>query len=156
RENFWKSFTQLVLKAGSVVAVLTVPFFLWDSRAFWRAVVQWQLVQPFRTDALSYLVWSYDHTGLKLDIRKPPHPPLWIPFAAVVPIIALALWRCARSPAGFAAAVTIINFAFFAFNKQAFCNYYFFVIATACWTLAATDSPRLSTRRIHVASSAPA
>ena len=39
---------------------------------------------------------------------------------------AVSLWRLPRTPAGFAAAVALTFFAFFAFNKQAFCNYYFF------------------------------
>ena len=88
----------------------------------------WQLVQPFRDDALSFLV---------LFFHQPSLPPLWLPFVPVIPAIVLSLWRLPRTPAGFAAAVTLINLAFFAFNKQAFCNYYFFVVGTACWTVAA-------------------
>ena len=30
----------------------------------------------------------------------------------------------------------------FQFNKQAFCNYYYLVIATACWSIAAARIPR--------------
>ena len=55
----------------------------------------------------------------------------------MVPAIALALWRCPRTPAGFAAAVTVVYLTFFAFNKQAFANYYYFVVVTACWATAA-------------------
>jgi len=59
-------------------------------------------------------------------------------------IIPLSLRRLASSPAGFAAAVTAVHLFFFAFNKQAFCNYYYFVIATACWAIAAADFPKLA------------
>jgi hypothetical protein len=31
----------------------------------------------------------------------------------------------------------IVHLTFFAFNKQAFCNYYYFVIAAAAWTAVA-------------------
>jgi hypothetical protein len=129
--NYWKELWGMVVRAGAVVAVITVPFFLWDPREFARAVGYWQLIQPFRVDALSYLVVIYHRNG-----HHPP--PIWTPFLAIIPAAALAVWRGARSPTGFAAAVTIINLAFFAFNKQAFCNYYYFVMATSCWAVAAT------------------
>ncbi len=126
----WKQAWDIAWKAGMVVAATIAPFFLWNPHEFIRAVVMWQLVQPFRIDALSYLVWIYkNYNGYK--------PPIWAPLMAVVPAAAIALKKCARTPAGFAAAVTLINLAFFAFNKQAFCNYYFFVIATGCWAIAA-------------------
>jgi hypothetical protein len=55
----------------------------------------------------------------------------------LVPTVALAAWRSRQSPAGFAGAVTLVNLVFIAFNKQAFANYYYFVIATAAWATAA-------------------
>jgi hypothetical protein len=54
---------------------------------------------------------------------------------------ALALWRLPRTPAGFAMANALTFMGFFAFNKQAFCNYYFFVIGTVCASLAAWLPP---------------
>jgi hypothetical protein len=136
--NPWKQLWDLVWKAGLVVAAITVPFFLWNPHEFIRSVVLWQLVQPFRRDALSYLVFFYRHNGQRIL-------PVWTPFLAVIPAMRLSAWRFRRSPAGFAAAVTLINLAFFAFNKQAFCNYYYFVIATACWVVAATADPEAET-----------
>src|SRR5665647_727157 len=41
-----------------VAAVVTLPFFLVDPAAFRRAVVEFQLFQPFRSDSLSLLVSS--------------------------------------------------------------------------------------------------
>jgi hypothetical protein len=53
--------------------------------------------------------------------------------------MALALWRVARTPAGFALGVAALFLAFFVLNKQAFANYYFFVIGALCVAVAATD-----------------
>jgi hypothetical protein len=60
-----------------------------------------------------------------------------VPFLIVVPVIVLVLRHCAHSPAGFAAAVTLTYVTFFAFNKQSFCNYFYFAIGAACWSVAA-------------------
>ncbi|MGD0464347.1 MAG: hypothetical protein ABSB74_17830 [Tepidisphaeraceae bacterium] len=125
-----KSFRDALAKACLVVAAINLPFFIWNARAFFRSTVEFQLLQPFRTDALSYLVFVYNHTGgWKL--------PIWTSLPPLALAIALGLRRAVHSPAGFAAAATLVHLAFFAFNKQAFCNYYYFVIATACWSIAA-------------------
>jgi hypothetical protein len=129
--NWGKSFRDVMVKALLVVAATNLPFFIWNAHAFFRSLVEFQLLQPFRLDALSYLVFVYHRTdGLKL--------PMWISLLPLSVAIGLALRRSARSPAGFAAGVTLVHLAFFAFNKQAFCNYYYFVIATACWSIAAS------------------
>ena len=128
--NLFKELLDMVAKAGLVVAAITLPFFVWNPHDFIRSVVQLQFVQPFRTDALSYLVWIYHHNGGQ-------SVPMWTPFVIVIPAAIIGIWGCPRSPAGFAAAVTLICVIFFAFNKQAFCNYYYFVIGTACWSVAA-------------------
>ena len=122
---------RLILIAGLVAGGITLPFLLWNPHAFIRSVVLMQTIQPFRPDAISYLAWIYHGDG-----QYPP--PIWIPFAAMLAATALVLWRCPRTPAGYAAGVTLIDLTFFAFNKQAFPNYYYFVIVTACWALAAT------------------
>jgi hypothetical protein len=127
-----KKLVVLLAKAAAVALAITLPFFLWNPRAFYRAVVVFQFLQPFRLDALSYLVWIH-HNYPQLTIER------WAPFLSVLPAIAFALWRCPRTPAGFAAAVTFVYLIFFAFNKQAFANYYYFLIATACWSAAATS-----------------
>jgi len=131
----WRRFAALLATAGAVALAITLPFFLWDPRAFYRAVVAFQFLQPFRLDALSYMVWIH-HNFPQLTIER------WAPFVSVVPATAFALWRCPRTPAGFAAAVTVVYLTFFAFNKQAFANYYYFVIAAACWSAAAASLPR--------------
>ena len=57
--------------------------------------------------------------------------------------------RCGacRDAAGFAAAVAITFLAFFAFNKQAFCNYYFFVDRRALRHARGLPMPNEATRR---------
>jgi len=131
--NLFKELLKMVAKIALVVAVTNVPFFVWNPHEFIRAVVQWQLVQPFRRDALSYLVWLYNHNG-------GAKAPMWTPFLIVIPAIIFAIKRCSHTPAGFAAAIAFIYLIFFAFNKQAFCNYYYFVIGAACWSVAAMRS----------------
>ncbi|HSZ18983.1 MAG TPA: hypothetical protein VK770_04280 [Candidatus Acidoferrum sp.] len=128
--NPWKQWWKTVAKAALVMAMIDLPFIAWNPREFLRAVVQLQFVQPFRTDSLSYLVWLYRHAGGY-------KAPILVPFLIVVPVIVLALRHCAHTPAGFAAAVTLTYVTFFAFNKQAFCNYYYFAIGAACWAVAA-------------------
>ena len=126
----WRELWRLLWQVGLVGAVVTLPLMLWNIPAFIRDVVTWQLIQPFRLDALSYLVWFVREGGSR--------PPIWIPLAVVIPAAALALWRSSRTPAGFAAATALIYFAFFAFNKQAFCNYYFFVVGALSCAVATT------------------
>jgi hypothetical protein len=130
-----KQLVVLLAKGAAVALAITLPFFLWNPRAFYRAVVVFQFLQPFRLDALSYLVWIH-HNYPQLTIAR------WVPFLSILPAIAFALWRCPRTPAGFAAAVSFVYLIFFAFNKQAFANYYYFVVATACWSAASARIQR--------------
>ena len=122
----------LVWKALAVAAAVTLPLALWDLTAFIRSVVLLQFRQPFRDDALSYLAAIYHATGWQL--------PAWIAFALAAATIALCLRRCPRTPAGFAAALGLVCFVFFAFNKQAFCNYYHFVIGALCCAAGASPA----------------
>jgi hypothetical protein len=115
--------------AASVALLVTLPLVLWDPGAFFHSAVLFQWRQPLRTDALSYVA------GLARDGSGLPLPGLG--FFAFAASAAVALWRCPRTPAGFAAAVALAYFAFFAFNKQAFCNYYFLVLGALCLAIAA-------------------
>jgi len=69
--------------SGSTIVLITVPFFLWNPAAFWRAVVEFQFIQPFRIDALSHLVWMHNGLPLWSLVR-------WTPFALAVPATAFA------------------------------------------------------------------
>jgi hypothetical protein len=122
-----------LVKAAAIVAVvvaaLTVPFALWNVPAFMRDIVTLQMYQPFRDDALGFLAAFAWVTGLRL--------PSALAFVAAVVAIVVLRRRCPATPAAFATAIAVVYFAFFAFNKQAFANYYAFVLGALCCAVAA-------------------
>ena len=123
---------RLIGPAVVVAGAITLPFVLWDPHAFWRSVVEFQFVQPLRTESLSHLVWIHKYF---------PQLP-WqqaIPFLALAVTMGIARWRSRPTPACFAGSFAIVQLVFFACSKQAFANYYFFVIATLCWAAAAAS-----------------
>jgi hypothetical protein len=126
----WRAWGRLLLGAGLVAAAVSLPLIMLNVPAYIHSAVTLQFHQPFRRDALSFLAWVYGRWHVQL--------PDALALAAVAPAIALALWRSPRTPAGFAASVALAYYAFLAFNKQAFCNYYFFVIGALCCALAAS------------------
>jgi hypothetical protein len=116
----------LLAQAAAVALLVTLPLALWNPAAFLRSAVVWQLVQPFRPDALSYLALAGE-TGLPNAIA------MAITAAMTVTALIFALRRLPWTPTGFSAASAVVTFAFFAFNKQAFANYHFLVLGTlAC------------------------
>jgi hypothetical protein len=143
----------LVWRAGALAFVLTIPFVLINPNAFLWSVVKLQFHQPFRMDALSFLPWWVS--------RGHAQPPIGVAFGATLLAIALCLWRAPRTPAGFASAVAFVYCTFFAFNKQAFVNYYYFVVGALCIAVAASSKSLLRSSRIPnvvpaVAASQPA
>jgi hypothetical protein len=120
-EPSWKVVARETAKALVLAGAITLPVFLWNPAAFIKDVVIFQIRQPFRMDALSYLAFFAKRTGTVLGA--------WVGFVAVIPAAALGIWRAPRTPAGFSAASALLFLAFVAFNKQAFCNYYYFAIA---------------------------
>lgn len=129
----WRRVLLLLAKAAALGAAITLPFFFWNPAAFWKSVVTLQFHQPFRPDALSALAWWFS-LG-----HEPPSSA--IPFTVAALTSCLAIWRLPRTAAGFSAAIAITFFAFFGFNKQAFCNYYFFVVGALFVTVAAWQAP---------------
>ena len=126
----WRSVLWLAGGALLTAAAVSAPLVLWDWRAFVHSAGTVQKLAPFREDALSYLVWISHQWGRRYDVG--------VAFAAMAVGTTVALWRCARDPAGFAAALALIYLPFIAFNKQAFANYYLFVIGALCCAVAAT------------------
>jgi hypothetical protein len=129
----WASWVAVAWRAAVAAAVVTLPLVLASPRGFWNSAVALQFKQPFRFDALSFLAWMSDAT---FEMGKAPIgeiPPLanWLCFVALLAGVGLALWRLRRagtaSPEAFAASVALMFLLFFAFNKQAFANYYYFV-----------------------------
>lgn len=115
----WRDAAAFIGKVALTGIVVTLPFVLWSPRDFYHSVVELQFYQPFRDDALSVLAW-YKRT-------HHVEPPVWLAFAGAIAGSALALLRLPRNAAGFAGGVAVALFLFIAFNKQAFCNYYFLV-----------------------------
>ena len=115
--------------AALLPLLLSMPLILWNVPAFMHSAVLLQFHQPLRMDALSYAPWVLMQTGI--------HLPMWLPFAVAAGAIVFVLWQHSRTPAALAAGVALVFFLFFALNKQAFCNYYFFVIGAMCCALAA-------------------
>lgn len=115
------------------VFVLPLLLMLVDFRVFFRSVVVFHFQQPFRVDSMSYLAWW---------VRRghPQSSVLWGFVAAAVATV-VALWRAPRTPAGFAASAALVSTAFFAFNKQAFANCYYFVVGGLCAAAAAAELP---------------
>ena len=119
---------KLLVIAMAVAAVVTIPFVIWDPRAFFDSVVTLQFKQPFRADALTYPAWIVSQGGARWTAA--------LSFVAAALALGLALRLVPRTPAGFASAVALVYFSFFAWNKQAFANYYFFVIGALCCAVA--------------------
>jgi hypothetical protein len=134
--QFDRALGRFLLKAAGVGAAVTVPFLLWGPGDFWHDVVVLQFLQPFRHDALSYLAWSAQ--------RGAPWPTA-LGFAAALGGVALGLWRQPRTPAGFAATCALAYLGFFAFNKQAFCNYYYFTLGALLLVVGASAPASTST-----------
>jgi hypothetical protein len=119
----------ILTRSLAVGVAVTLPFVLWDPRPFIESVVTLQLHQPFRPDSLSYLAWVATRGGPVVSGA--------LAFAVAAVALVPALWLTARTPSGVAASVALVYFAFFAFNKQAFANYYLFVIGAMCCAIAA-------------------
>jgi len=126
----WREVWNLAWKAGVTALAVTLPLALVDPPAFVRDVVLFQIQQPFRWDSLSFLAAFARAAGSP--------PPGWLGFLALLALTALALWRAPRTPAGFALGVGVVFFGFFAFGKQAFANYYLFVVGALCLAVSAS------------------
>ena len=128
----WLTRRTILIGLGLAAAV-TLPFFVVDPPAFWKAIVQYQLIQPFRPDSVSLLVSSVNTFGW---------PPPWtygvLPLAGGgLTAVALAL-RAPRTPPAFAAAVGLTLLVTILLSKEAFMNYYYlvsgaFLIAAVAW-----------------------
>lgn len=135
----WRRWLKLIGLTAVVAAAVTLPLALWNLERFYFSAVKVQRYAPFRWDALSYLTWyAFGH--------GPPSDRMTVLLPALASVLAMAfcLWRAARTPAGFAGSVGLVLLVFFAFSKQAFANYYFFVIGALCCAAAVTGAPSSS------------
>jgi hypothetical protein len=119
-KSSWRDRLNLYGWMGATMVAVTAPLAFWNLPAFLWNVGAAQWYTPFRIDALSYLA-LYAHVFNQA-------PSFLIGFLALV-IALFAVWRIApRTPSGFALSLAWCLAVFLAFNKQAFCNYYFLVI----------------------------
>ena len=126
----WKKLVGFASKSLLVVCVAYLPFYFWNPHAFLLSLVTVQLNVPLRLDLISYS--SY------LVNKGAPVPPAWLPFLYLPPGIYLGLRKAPSTPAGFAAACSLLLLPFFALSKQGAPNYYFLVFGMACCGLAFT------------------
>jgi len=124
----WRGILRLWLPAVAVAMLVSLPLMLWNFPAFWHSAAILQFHQPFRDDALSYLALVYRLTGWQ--------PGTTVTLIAIFSAGLLVILRLRPSSPSFAAALAVVFLLFFAFNKQAFCNYYYFVIGAICCTAA--------------------
>jgi hypothetical protein len=126
-----------LMKAGFIVVLVTAPLALWSVSDFWRSIVELHLLQPFREDALSYTAaLASRHIYL----------PGWLPFALAGAVAAIAWRKRTLSSSAQFAATALSLLLFFMFNKQAFCNYYFLIIALLACSLASVVDERSEPR----------
>ena len=118
--------TAIVALAGALA--LLVPFALGDPAGFFRSVVEFQFRQPFRHDALSWLA--------AITALGGPTLPSWPAFLLAGAALAATV-RSSISPWQGLLSSAIVWLVLVAFNKQAFCNYYWLAVGLLCATLAA-------------------
>jgi hypothetical protein len=132
----WKSLVNFYGWMGGVMVAVTAPLAFWNLSAFLWNVGGAQWYQVFRTDALSYLA-LYNFVFDRI-------PSSLICFIALFLAFILVYYFSPRTPAGFVISIAWSLGIFFAFNKQAFCNYYFLVIGAICCALASlTAQPQV-------------
>lgn len=126
-----RPFTTRALIAGSIV---TLPFLVWNVRAFLDTVVLLQTKEPFRIDSLSFVSGA---------ARAGWGEASWVwAVAGGVVSLAMAIWRSPNTAGGFCAGVALATLGFFALGSKAFCNYYIFVIGALCCAVAACAAER--------------
>ena len=141
RRTVWR----LVVAGGVVMAAVIGPFLLVDPASFLHSTVRMQLAQPLRTDALTLTAGLVRYYG----VRVPDGVTLALGLAAVVLSAAyLARSRGADWPAMLRACCAACTFAYgvaFFFGKQAFLNYYEFLLIFPVLYLALRSEPSAGT-----------
>mgnify|MGYP000725343141 CR=1 FL=1 len=115
----WIKPSATLIATGLIVtaflALWNIPAFLWNVGIF-----QWY--QPFRVDSLSFA------TLYVLFFQQ--YPPGYLSFAALFIAFLFAKHYLTPSAENFALAISLGLGIFFAFNKQAFCNYYYLFLGS--------------------------
>jgi hypothetical protein len=122
----WRDVPKAVL-AGAVV---NVPLALWNVYEFYRSTVFFHFRQPVRLDALSYM----GQLG-----RYHIHLPGWVPFVLTGAAMLIVIRLAPSTTSAMCSTTAFILIVFFIFNKAAFCNYYFLVLAALAGAIAVAE-----------------
>jgi hypothetical protein len=125
------AFSWRVIVAGAIV---TLPLALWNIQEFMNSAVLFHFHQPFRWDSMSFLALARSENLAQW---------VWLPFAIAITTMIAIVWIDQRHRVNFFFAIGITLILFFAFNKQAFANYYYVVIGSFCCALAAESEDGL-------------
>ncbi len=126
-----RSAMAVFLKSVTLAMAITLPFVLWNPAAFVHSVIVLHLHSPLRMDGLAFSAMMARLTGLQI--------PSWLGLLAIG-IVSLWAWRkFPRTQFAWTGATALALLLFFAFTKQAFCNYYFLVIGILCSAVAMTS-----------------
>ena len=132
----WKARAALFGKAALIGAVVSLPLALWNTKAFLHSTLLVAAGAKFRMDSLCYLAYFANLSGWT--------PTAWVGSCSYIAGLAaagFALRKSPRTPAGFCTGVSLAFLCFFAVNKFAFCNYYYFIIAGLCTAAGAEVTP---------------
>jgi hypothetical protein len=132
----WIERLRMPIAVGLIAIAFYLPPLVWDFQGFVRSVLMVQVNENLRLDSLSLAVNYWQLKGREMSTL--------LYGSIVLAALALTLWRAPRTPAGYAAALALVLFTAFAFGKKAFCNYYFFVIATLCAAVACGEGEHAS------------
>jgi len=118
--------------AGVSVAALMLPFLAWHPAGFVRGLVEYQVLQPFRPDALSWPALAVQLGG--------PVLASWAAFVFAAALRAVAAQRSPTPGQAFLAGAASWT-AFVLFSKQAFCNYYWLSVGLLCAAASLVSAP---------------
>jgi hypothetical protein len=139
-----KNVGALFAKAALIGASVSLPLAFWNAKAFAHSTLLVAGGAQFRLDALSFFAFFanvYNWT-----------PPDWagaVSYLAAIGVGIYTLFRAERSAGGFAGVMATMFLVFFSLNKFAFCNYYYFVIATLCTAVAASRDRAIPIAIVH-------
>jgi hypothetical protein len=138
----WRAGLDTAWRAAAVGVAVTLPFVLWSPAMFYRGAIYSHLLIGLRHDALNYVAWwgNSNGNGFVPDL-----------FWGYVLALLAAAWALARAPCTLAGAAMATGWVFLiliSFSSQAFCNYYWLIIACFFTAAAATVGacPRLNKR----------
>lgn len=122
-----------VPKAAIAGVLVTAPLALWNIKEFLHSAVIFHFVQPFRPDALSYMA-ELSRDGIQM--------PEWVPFLLTAAVMVFVVRSSPATTTATCSAAALLLTVFFAFNKTAFCNYYYLVIGALAAAIATADVER--------------